>query len=39
VGHYYQMREREYRQEARDVGVQEKLLGVLEGITRVKVPK
>jgi NAD(P)-dependent dehydrogenase (short-subunit alcohol dehydrogenase family) len=39
VGHYYQMREREYREEARDVEMQEKLLGILEGVTGVKVPE
>jgi NAD(P)-dependent dehydrogenase (short-subunit alcohol dehydrogenase family) len=39
TGHWYQGREREYREEARDVGVQERLWGILEGVTGVKVPE
>jgi NAD(P)-dependent dehydrogenase (short-subunit alcohol dehydrogenase family) len=39
TGHWYQGREREYREEARDVERQEELLGLLEGITGVKVPR
>jgi NAD(P)-dependent dehydrogenase (short-subunit alcohol dehydrogenase family) len=39
TGHWYQGREREYREEARDVERQEKLLGILEEVTGVKVPK
>ncbi|THY72680.1 short chain dehydrogenase [Aureobasidium pullulans] len=39
VGHWYQKREREFRDEARDVETQEKLLKILEGISGVKVPE
>ncbi|KAI4716831.1 short chain dehydrogenase [Aureobasidium sp. EXF-10727] len=39
TGHYYQMRERAFREEAKDVATQDKLLSILEGITGVKVPE
>jgi NAD(P)-dependent dehydrogenase (short-subunit alcohol dehydrogenase family) len=39
TGHWYQMREREFREEARDVGRQEELLKILEEVTGVKVPE
>ncbi|KAG9516565.1 short chain dehydrogenase, partial [Aureobasidium melanogenum] len=39
VGHYYQMKQRSFREEAKDVETQEKLLNILEGVTGVKVPE
>ncbi|CAD0111539.1 unnamed protein product [Aureobasidium uvarum] len=39
TGHYYQMRERGFREEAADEKTQEKLLKILEGITGVRVPE
>jgi NAD(P)-dependent dehydrogenase (short-subunit alcohol dehydrogenase family) len=39
TGHWYQGRERGYREEANDVEIQEKLLKILEEVTGVKVPK
>ncbi|KAH0283283.1 putative daunorubicin C-13 ketoreductase [Aureobasidium namibiae CBS 147.97] len=39
VGHFYQMKERAYREEAEDVERQEKLLKILEEVTGVKVPE
>ncbi|CAD0095923.1 unnamed protein product [Aureobasidium mustum] len=39
VGHYYQMKQRGFREEAKDVETQEKLFGILEGVTGVKVPE
>jgi len=38
VGHFYQMKERGFREEAEDVERQEKLLKILEEVTGVKVP-
>ena len=37
--HWYQKKVRDCRDEARDVDTQEKLLGILEGISGVKVPQ
>ncbi|KAG9756213.1 hypothetical protein KCU73_g5033, partial [Aureobasidium melanogenum] len=39
VGHYYQMKQRSFREEAKDVETQEKLLNILEGVSGVKVPE
>ena len=38
VGHYYQMRERGFRDEAKDVQVQEKLFEILGEVTGVRLP-
>lgn len=39
VGHYYQMKQRSFREEAKDVETQEKLLKLLEKVTGVRVPE
>ena len=39
TGHYYQMKERGFREEAKDVETQVKLLKTLEEVTGVKVPE
>lgn len=39
VGHYHQMKQRSFREEAKNVETQEKLLKILEGVTGVKVPE
>ncbi|KAI5200445.1 hypothetical protein AUEXF2481DRAFT_32921 [Aureobasidium subglaciale EXF-2481] len=39
VGHWYQMKERDFSQEAKDVETQEKLLNILERVSGVKIPE